>query len=388
MSERDVTNWKLLVAIGIAIASAVALSSAATVYWMDEPDEPEDPPEVTETDDEREESSEESADEETRPGELHDPKDDSEDRHVYELPDHSGRLIGKRGAQKIGLPKVEADYDVHVRGDLATVVVEQSFENPTGATIEPTYQFPLYEKAAVYGMTMRVGDRVIESEVQRKEQARETYEKAKRQGKKAALLEQDRPNLFTQKVANVEPDQKVEITLRYTHPVPKRRGTYRLTVPLSVSGAYTPLDMSDNRLVDDDPDDPGNKSGGGDKTDRLGRRGRQLQPPRPRRDPLRDDAPDRAGTRRRPDRPALPARLPAGRRRDARRRQLVLERRRRAGLPRPVDRTAGRGGRRACARPGARLRDRPLGVDGPGRVGPSGARPEVRDSSAGASPAR
>jgi Ca-activated chloride channel family protein len=264
MSERDVTSWKLLAAIGIAIASAVALSSAATIYWMDEPDKPDDPREVTETDDEKEDSSEDSSDQEEKRGSVQEPKGDPEGRQVYELPDHSGRMVGNRGAQQIGLPQVEADYDVHVRGDLASVVVEQSFENPTDMTLEPTYQFPLYEDAAVYDMTMQIGDRVIESEVQRKEQARETYEKAKEQGKKAALLEQDRPNLFTQKVANVEPGRKVEITLRYTHPVPKQRGTYRLTVPLAVSRAYTPPDMSDNRLVDDDPNDPGNKAGGGD----------------------------------------------------------------------------------------------------------------------------
>ncbi len=237
MSGNEVTSRKLLAAIGVAIASAVALSTAATIYWLGG---------ASET------------------AELHDPTDDEEVRRVYDLPDHSGRLVGKIEGERVGLPQIEADYEVDVRGDLATVVVRQSFENPTDSTLEPTYQFPLYEKAAVYGMTMQIGERVVESEIQRKEEARETYEKAKRRGKKAALLEQDRPNLFTQRVANVESGQRVEITLRYTHPVPKERGTYRLTVPLSVAEAFTPRDMSGNRLVDGDPDDPGSEPGGED----------------------------------------------------------------------------------------------------------------------------
>lgn len=184
-------------------------------------------------------------------------------RQIYKLPQHCGRLVAEIDDQQVGLPMIGADYEVDVRGGLATVVVKQSFENPTDSTIEPIYEFPIYEKAAVYAMTMQIGERRVQAEIKRKKEAREEYEEAKRQGKQAALLDQDRPNLFVQRVANVEPGEQVEITLKYTHALPKDRGAYLLTVPLAVGERFTPRDMSKNRLVVGDGDsDPGATAGG------------------------------------------------------------------------------------------------------------------------------
>jgi Ca-activated chloride channel family protein len=166
------------------------------------------------------------------------------------FPDHGGKMVARTpDGRELALPTVKSDYSVDIRGDLATVTVEQRFENPGDVPLNATYQFPMAEDAAVYEMVMRVGDERIRAEIQKKKEARETFEKAKSQGKSAALLEQHRPNLFTQEVANLMPKMPVDVTLRYVQTVDKIDGRYQLVVPLVVGPRYSPEDMSKNFLV-------------------------------------------------------------------------------------------------------------------------------------------
>jgi Ca-activated chloride channel homolog len=278
MDSQSSSMWKLILATFIALATTAAISVAVTLNWVDDDDDAEqtetvetdqtDPDDSDPDDSDPTSTSITAPDLEPLPDDARVQEPDSDDteeraRRIYDLPDHSGQLVAEIDDRKVGLPKIDADYRVDVRGDLATVYVKQSFENPTDSVAEPIYEFPLYEKAAVYAMSMKIGDRRVDAEIKRKEEAREQYEQAKRQGKKAALLDQDRPNLFVQRVANVEPGQRVEITLRYTHALPKDRGNYLLTVPLAIGERFTPSDMSKNRLVDSDGNaDPGAKAGG------------------------------------------------------------------------------------------------------------------------------
>jgi Ca-activated chloride channel family protein len=165
-------------------------------------------------------------------------------------PDRGPRMFGLTpNDQKVMLPMVSTDYEVDVRGDISTVTVRQTFKNPGDVPLNAVYQFPLAEDSAVFAMTMRVGDRRIRAVIQRKEEARVTYLRAKRQGKSAALLEQGRPNHFTQKVANLMPGHPVEVTLRYVQALPKIDGKYQLVLPLVVGPRYVPADTSDNFLV-------------------------------------------------------------------------------------------------------------------------------------------
>ncbi|MFU8802356.1 MAG: VIT domain-containing protein [Bradymonadaceae bacterium] len=106
------------------------------------------------------------------------------------------------------------------------------------------------ENAAVYEMIMQVGDRRIRAKIQEKEEARETFERARSEGRAAALLEQQRANLFTQKLANLMPNQPVRVTIRYVENVEKIDGRYQMVVPLVVGPRYEPADMSGNQLVD------------------------------------------------------------------------------------------------------------------------------------------
>ena len=182
---------------------------------------------------------------------------------LYAFPDHSGQMVVQVNDETLGLPSLRADYDVDIRGDLATVTVVQSFKNPTNRVLEPIYEFPLYEQAAVFAMTMEIGETRVDAEVKRRDEAREIYDEARERGQQAALLDQDRPNLFVQRVANVEPGQTVEITLRYTHALPRDQGQYHLAIPLAIPERFRPSDMSGNLLVDGDgPTDPGATAGG------------------------------------------------------------------------------------------------------------------------------
>ena len=100
-----------------------------------------------------------------------------------------------------------------LQGDLAIVTVTQTFVNPTATPLNAKYLFPLHKDAAVFAMTMEVGDEVVQARVREREEARQAFEQGKRDGKAAALLEQHRPNMFTQEIANLMPGDPIKVTL-------------------------------------------------------------------------------------------------------------------------------------------------------------------------------
>src|SRR5687768_3510198 len=104
---------------------------------------------------------------------------------------------------RVELPLVRGHAHVDVRGPIAQVTLTQTYANPGTDPIEAIYVFPLPDKGAVGGMTMKVDERTIRASIRRRDEARKVYEKAKSEGKTAALLEQERPNVFTQSVANI-----------------------------------------------------------------------------------------------------------------------------------------------------------------------------------------
>jgi Ca-activated chloride channel family protein len=104
---------------------------------------------------------------------------------------------------------------IEVSGMVARTRVSQHFHNPGSEHVEGVYVFPLPEKAAVDRLRIRIGDRAIEGRIREKGEARVAYLKAKAEGRKAALVEQLRPNLFTNTVAHIGPDERVEVTIEY-----------------------------------------------------------------------------------------------------------------------------------------------------------------------------
>jgi Ca-activated chloride channel family protein len=137
-------------------------------------------------------------------------------------------------------PLVHTRVAAQVTGNVARVEVTQFYANPSPDRLEAIYAFPLPPDAAVTDMLFRIGDRVVISEVRRREEARRTYEAAKREGQTAALTEQERPNLFTQSVANVPPGETVAVVLRYVHEVPFDGGRYAFHFPTTIGPRYVP----------------------------------------------------------------------------------------------------------------------------------------------------
>tara|TARA_R110000751_G_scaffold10055_2_gene37288 strand:+ start:124525 stop:126762 length:2238 start_codon:yes stop_codon:yes gene_type:complete len=188
----------------------------------------------------------------------------TEDAHASQ----AGRVVASVDGINTTLPLLKSHYDVKIEGDVATVTVTQTFLNPTSQALNATYLFPLNQKAAVYGMDMRVGDELVKAIIQRKEEAREIFEKAQSEGKAAALLTQHRPNMFTQNIANLMPGQPVQITLRYAQTVPKIDAAYELVVPMVVGPRYEgEVNPSVADLMGLDSDDPAPSADIEDKVD-------------------------------------------------------------------------------------------------------------------------
>lgn len=154
--------------------------------------------------------------------------------------DLGGRIEAHINGKPVTFPLLKTDIDADVQGDLATVTVTQTFANPLQQAVHATYLFPLNETAAVNAMRMEVGDERIEAKIQRIEEARTTFEKAKGEGRSAALLIQHRPNMFTQNIANLMPSLPIKVTLTYAQTVPRVDGAYELVVPLVVGPRYQP----------------------------------------------------------------------------------------------------------------------------------------------------
>jgi len=147
------------------------------------------------------------------------------------------------------LPLKETRYSVLITGPYAEVTVEQTFTNPNEGFIEAIYSFPLHEESAVDDMSMRMGDRVVKGEIQTREQARDTYEAAKERGQTAALTEQERPNLFTQSVANIAPGEDIHVSLHMTQPLAYDEGVYSFELPLTVGPRFAPAGMVEDAAL-------------------------------------------------------------------------------------------------------------------------------------------
>lgn len=148
-----------------------------------------------------------------------------------------GSLVGS-GKDAVVLPLKDTTVNADVSGFGARVTVVQTFTNPSSTPIEAVYTFPLPAEAAVDHMRMKIGDRIIDGQIKRREEARMIYEAAKSQGKAAALLDQERPNIFTQSVANILPKATVRIEISYVQLLKYENGEFEFTFPMVVGPRY------------------------------------------------------------------------------------------------------------------------------------------------------
>lgn len=153
----------------------------------------------------------------------------------------SGCLVAISGARELGrCPLKHTDVKANVSGYVARVTVKQQFHNPFKEKIEAVYTFPLPENAAVDEMTMRIGNRVIKGSIKKRDEAKEIYEAAKARGNVASLLDQERPNIFTQAVANIEPGENVDIEIKYVNVLKYEDGTFTFAFPTVVGPRFIP----------------------------------------------------------------------------------------------------------------------------------------------------
>ncbi len=144
------------------------------------------------------------------------------------------------GGVAVDAPILHTDVEMKISGMLARVRLRQQFRNPATQWVEGTYVFPLPEAAAVDRMRLRIGERLIEGEIQERGEAQKTYETARREGKRASLLSQERPNIFTTAVANIAPGETVQVEIEYQQTIAYSQGQFRLRFPLVVAPRYIP----------------------------------------------------------------------------------------------------------------------------------------------------
>jgi Ca-activated chloride channel homolog len=150
------------------------------------------------------------------------------------------QAAGPDGKPRGLCPLKHTDVRAEVSGFIARVNVTQEFQNPFPDKIEAVYTFPLPRGAAVDDMTLTVGDRTVRGKVMRREQAQAVYEAARASGQVAGLLDQERPNIFTQSVANISPGESVTVRISYVETLKYEEGTYEFVFPTVVGPRYVP----------------------------------------------------------------------------------------------------------------------------------------------------
>ncbi|MBE2213681.1 MAG: VWA domain-containing protein [Opitutaceae bacterium] len=146
------------------------------------------------------------------------------------------------------LPLKDTQVDVTIAGMIAEVAVVQTYTNEGSVPLEAKYVFPGSTRAAVHGLTMVIGDRVVRAKIQQKAEARRTYEAAKAAGKTTTLLEQQRPNVFEMNLANILPGDEIRVELRYTELLVPEDGEYAFVYPTVVGPRY----VGDRRALSDE----------------------------------------------------------------------------------------------------------------------------------------
>ena len=151
-----------------------------------------------------------------------------------------GSLWTMDGKKVVDVPLKHTDVRIRVSGYVAEVDVTQTFHNPYDRKIEAVYAFPLPTGAAVNRLRLTTGGETVAGTLHRRDEAGAIYKAAKEAGKVAALLEEERANLFTQSVANIEPGAEVVVAIHYVQEVPYDHGTYELVFPMVASPRYVP----------------------------------------------------------------------------------------------------------------------------------------------------
>lgn len=164
----------------------------------------------------------------------------------------SGAMIARvmsedepNGFTELPMPLKHSDVQANIQGYISTVDVTQQFRNPFSEKIEAVYMFPLPEKAAINQFVMTIGERKIRGIIREKAEAERIYDQARAQGYQASLLVQHRPNVFQQKVANIEPGKQIDVNIRYFNTLAYSDGWYSFVFPTVVGPRFNPPGFKD-----------------------------------------------------------------------------------------------------------------------------------------------
>ena len=164
-----------------------------------------------------------------------------------------GGLYVQTGEKQLVFPLKHTEVLSKIAGNVSRVEVTQTFENPFTEPLEAIYVFPLPDEAAVDDMEIKIGDRIIKGNIKKREEAKEIYEQARREGRTAGLLEQERDNIFSQSLANIKPGEAIDVTIRYTDSLKFTGGDYEFVFPMVVGPRFipgTPIDESGDTDLD------------------------------------------------------------------------------------------------------------------------------------------
>ncbi|KRQ97433.1 hypothetical protein CQ12_01775 [Bradyrhizobium jicamae] len=167
----------------------------------------------------------------------------------------AGSLLLKIDEGYADASRLGVDVDLTVSGPTVRARVTQIFRNPSKDWVEAIYVYPLPAGGAVDSLKMVIGDRVVVGDIKERQQAKIIYEQAKQSGHKAALTEQERPNIFTNSVANIGPGETMLVQIEYQEPVAQSGGEFSLRVPMVVAPRYNPAPVVQS--VDFKPDGGG-----------------------------------------------------------------------------------------------------------------------------------
>jgi Ca-activated chloride channel family protein len=159
---------------------------------------------------------------------------------IQALPARDDAGLGCLRTERGNLPLEQLDLRARIAGLLAHTELTQGFHNPYDEPLEATYVFPLPDRAAVTGMRMTADDRVVEAVLAERGEARAGYDRALAAGRRAAIAEQERPDVFTIRVGNILPGERVTVALTLAGPLSYEDGEATFRFPLVVAPRYIP----------------------------------------------------------------------------------------------------------------------------------------------------
>lgn len=164
----------------------------------------------------------------------------AEELRVFTDPGQLPMFETKVRGETVKLPLQHTHVDVEITAGIARVEVTQTYKNLYKRPIEALYTFPLPMNSAVNRMQMVIGDRTIEAQIKKRAEARAIYEKAKERGHTASLLEQERPNIFSQSVANIAPGSDIDIVVSYVQSLTYANHQWEFVFPMVVGPRFIP----------------------------------------------------------------------------------------------------------------------------------------------------